>query len=66
MLTAMPKNFEQLREFLWEERLSILETLNERLEELTAFQQGRYNGEIMAYDEILGILRNVLKYGDVE
>lgn len=60
------KTFEELRDYLWEERQGLLEILHERLEELTEFQRGSYHGEINAYSDVLSTLRSILKYGEVE
>ncbi len=60
------KTFEELRDVIAEEKHCTLEVLADRLGELSRFEQGRYAGEIMGYQFVLDILRNSLKYGDVE
>ena len=57
------KNFEELREHLWEEKQAIMEDLMERVDDLTEFERGRYQGEYRALDGVIGTLRNILKYG---
>ena len=57
------KNFEELREHLWEERHAVMECLVDRLEDTTEFERGRYVGMIHAFDDVNGTLRNILKYG---
>lgn len=58
------KDFQSLREHVNEERLDTLESLGQRIEELTEFQRGSYHGELMAYDNMLSLLRDILKYGE--
>lgn len=58
------KNFEDLREHIWEERYGSMESLANSIEELTEFQRGSYHGEIMAYENLLSVLRDILKYGE--
>jgi len=60
------KTFEELREYLWQAKHDTMECLVDRLGELTPFEQGRYAGKIYGYDEAMDILRNSIKYGDVE
>lgn len=60
------KTFEELRDYLWEEKNTTMEMLTDRLSELSRFDQGRFVGEIQGYQNVLDILRNSLKYGDVE
>ncbi len=57
-----PDQIEKLRDNLCEEKQSLMEILVERLEELSDFELGRYQGEIAAYDDVLQMLRNILKY----
>lgn len=65
-MTEVLKTFEELRDYLYEEKQHACERLVENLEELTPFQLGRIQGAIGAWDEILNVLRNTMKYGDVE
>ena len=58
------KNFEDLREHIWQGRQGVLELLCERLEELDEFNRGLYKGEVLVYDEMLELLRRIVKYGD--
>lgn len=58
-----PDEIESLRMKLAEEKHSVMEILVERLEELSDFELGRYQGEIAAYDDVLMTLRNIQKYG---
>lgn len=60
------KNFEELRDYLLEEKHNLLEDLADRLEELSEFQRGRFQGEIRGIEAVMYILRNALKYGDIE
>lgn len=60
------KTFEELREHLWQAKQDTMEFLVDRLGELTPFEQGRYAGEIRGYDEVINVLRDSMKYGDVE
>lgn len=62
-----PKTFEELREYMWEERSSALDCMIDRMdEELAPYELGKYRGEIAAYDNILLVLKNCIKYGDIE
>ncbi len=58
--------FDELRQRIWDEKQNTIEVCIDRLEELTPFQQGIYRGEIIAYDEILNIMRGIEKWGDLE
>jgi hypothetical protein len=58
------KTFEDFRSYLQDERYDALESLADRIEELTEFQRGSYHGEIATYDNMLGLLRDILKYGE--
>lgn len=58
------RTFEQLREYIWEEKQSSADCLIDRIEELNTFEQGRWKGEIDAYDNLLQVLRNILEYGE--
>jgi hypothetical protein len=60
------KTFEELRDYLWEEKTATLEMLADRLPELSRFEQGRFVGQIQGFQEVMDVLRNSLKYGDVE
>lgn len=62
----MIKTFEELREHLWEARQDTMECLVDRLEDLTPFEQGKYIGQAACYYKVMDILRNSMKYGDVE
>lgn len=62
-MTHSIKNFEELREHLWEERQYLQEELMDRLDELSEFERGRFQGEYKALDGVIGTLRNILKYG---
>lgn len=62
----MIKTFEQLSSHIWDERQHWLETIPERLEESTEFNRGTWLGILMAYDEVLSVLRTSLKYGEPE
>lgn len=66
MSHQMPKNFQELREIIWAEKQDTQETIVDLLEELTPFQLGHYQGMSHGFDQVLDILRNVLKYGDDE
>ena len=66
MYCGTVKTLEELRDVIAEEKHCTLELLAERLSELNRFEQGRYAGEIMGYQWVLDVLRNSLKYGDVE
>lgn len=57
------KNFEELREHILEERQAVLEDLMERVDDLTEFERGRYQGCYRALDDVIGTLRDILKYG---
>lgn len=58
------KNFEQLRDYLWEDKQSCYEDLVENLEEWSEFQRGRAVGYIHGIQEVMDILRHHLKYGE--
>lgn len=58
------KTFQQLREYIWEEKQSSIECFIERVSELNEFETGRWKGEIDAYDQVLHLLRNIDKYGE--
>jgi hypothetical protein len=60
----MIKTFEELRSHIWDERQGILEHIAENMEESTAFTRGKWSGHILAYEDILSVLRNSLKYGE--
>lgn len=60
------KTFEELRDHIWEEKSANMEMLAERLGELSRFDQGRFVGEIQGYQNVLDVIRNSMKYGDVE
>lgn len=66
MINGTIKTFEELRDVIIEEKHCTLEMLADRLGELSRYEQGCYAGEIMGYQWVLDILRNSLKYGDVE
>lgn len=59
------KTFDELRNHIRDMREDTLELLNDSLEESTEFQRGSYHGEIYGYDEVLEILRSILKHGEV-
>jgi hypothetical protein len=58
------KNLEELREFIAEEKYEIMEALVNNLEDSTEYQRGRSCGFVMAYDEIMGLIRDSLKHCD--
>lgn len=58
------KTFEDLRTAIWESKQHATDMLIDQLEESTKFQRGWFYGEIFAYNEILDLLRNIIKYGD--
>ena len=58
------KNFEQLREYIWESRQDTYQWLIQNLEDLSPFHLGRYQGTIIAYELMLDTLRDILKYGE--
>lgn len=61
------KTFDELRSYLVETRADLLECLYDRQEESTEFQRGWWSGQIAATEDIIEILRRILKYGeDVE
>ncbi len=63
-----PKNFEELREYFWQERADAVDCMLDKMtdEPLTEYQMGTYKGEIAAYDSMLQVLRNIIKYGENE
>lgn len=66
MYGGIIKTFDELREHLWQEKNDTMEMLTDRLSELSRFEQGRLVGEIHGYQNVMDILRNSMKYGDVE
>lgn len=58
--------FEELREYILDEKRWLLELLSEQLEEISPFQLGRCQGKILALNNILEVLRNSMKHGDME
>jgi hypothetical protein len=64
MFSNQIKTFEELYECLGREKALRLENLCERLADLTEFERGECRGEILAYEEIMSILRDIIKYGD--
>lgn len=64
MYDSSIKTFEELRDYIAEAKHDTMEVLVDRIDELNAFQRGMYKGEIMGYDEVLGMLRSILKYGE--
>ncbi len=60
----IPKNFEELQEYIWDEKQISMENAINKLPDSNEFQRGAYYGELYAYQNILDVLRNVLKYGD--
>jgi hypothetical protein len=65
-MTHTIKNFEELREYFLEEKHSLMEDLIEDLESLTEFERGAYQGRYRAVDDMISVLRNILKYGAEE
>lgn len=58
------RTFEELREYIWQEKQDAADCLLDRMEELSRFQIARWKGEIDGYDNILMVLRNILKHGE--
>ncbi len=59
-------DLDKLREHVVDERDHCSEYLIDMMEEFNSFNRGRYKGQIEAYDEILSIIRNIMKHGNVE
>jgi len=60
------KTFEELRDHLWEERAYLRDKLMDRLEDITEFERGTYYGRDTELSSMIELLRNSMKYGDVE
>lgn len=58
-------DFERLREELIDARYDLMENCISSLEEASEFDKGRFYGEYLVYDEIIGVLRNILKYNEL-
>ena len=59
-------NFEQLREYLYDECEFLVERLIDSYEDLTEFDKASYIGQIRAYNDILSEIRQSLKHDEVE
>lgn len=60
------KNFDEFREWVWQEKQDCMEMLVDRCPEMDNFMRGQYYGEIQGYVNVLDCLRSILKYGDAE
>lgn len=60
------KTFEELRDYLWEERQDLAESLIDTLDETTEFDRGNFHGQYIAYSSFIRLLRDILKYGDAD
>ncbi len=58
--------FDELRDRIWEEKHAQEGDLIERLSELSAFERGRCQGSIWAYENMLNIMRGIEKWGELE
>lgn len=59
-------DFEKLRELLIDEIEELKENCMHCLQESSEFERGRFYGEYLAYDNVIGMLRDAIKYGDIE
>jgi hypothetical protein len=58
------RTFEELRAYIWQEKQDAADMLLDRMEECSRFQIARWKGEIDGYNNILDVLRNILKHGE--
>lgn len=58
------KTFEELYDYISEEKYDCMESFVDRVDELNEFQRGMYKGEIMGYDQVIGLLKTILKFGE--
>ena len=66
-MNGYPKTFDELREQVWEEKRDTIEMFVDRIDDETTMQDvHRFKGEIMAFDSVLQMLRNIIKYGDCD
>lgn len=61
--TMQYKNFEQLAEWLYEEKYREMEVLLDNLEDMSEFDRGYYKGKITIYDELMHDIRRGIKHG---
>jgi len=60
------KTFQELRDHIHECKYSEMEAMCDGAEQMSQFQLGQFSGSVMTYNEIDRILRNAIKYENVE
>ena len=66
-MSAYPKTFDEFRDQVWEEKRDTIEMFVDRIDdETTMADVNRFKGEMIAYDSVLQMLRNIIKYGDCD
>jgi len=58
---SSPSKMEKLRMLIGQLRAATLEALYQNLVDLNDFDRGEYSGEIIAYDSILNVLKDVIE-----
>jgi len=59
------KTFQELSDYLWQEKTDLMELCFENLQNLSDFDRGEYKGQAIAFDEILQLLRHSIKYEEL-
>ncbi len=58
----MDNELEKMKEYFVNEHEYEVDSMIEKLEQLTPFELGRYQGKFHVYDDLFGYIRNRLKY----
>jgi hypothetical protein len=61
-MSHLIKNFEELREHLFEDKHAIMENMVDSLDDCNPLLIGRFQGQIWALDSVIATLRNIFKY----
>jgi len=58
--------FDELRDRVFDEKKSCVDYCIDNMHDFSQCDLGRYQGQIMAYDNMLAIMRGIEKWGELE